>query len=204
MPCDALYSFFLRGQSPFLNHGSILRRLACMRKPRALQIGARYHVTSRGNNKTMVLGSDTCKDLFSEVLARAKKRFRFEVENYCIMGNHFHIIIRPGENENLSRIMQWILSVFAMAYHRIFGTSGHVWGGRFFSAIIQNFRELLRVFGYIDSNPLAAGLVSAVEEWEFGGLSHRRAGKRTILGRLSMLLLSFFPKHWQIMISDNT
>jgi putative transposase len=109
--------------------------------------------------------------------------------------------MRPGKNESLSRIMQWILSVFAMGYHRIYGTSGHVWGGRFYSTIIQNFRELLRVFEYIDLNPVAAGLVSAIEEWEFGGLYQRRTGNRTILGSLSEILLSFFPKHWQILLT---
>ncbi len=54
------------------------------------------------------------------------------------MGNHFHLIIRPQKNENLSRIMQWILSVFALKFNRLFTYSGHVWYDRFTSKIIND------------------------------------------------------------------
>jgi len=70
----------------------------------------------------MLLQSDRMKDLFIEVISRAKKKYDFSLDNFVIMGNHFHFLIKPGKKESLSKIMQWILSVFAMAYNRITGS----------------------------------------------------------------------------------
>ena len=87
-----------------------------MRKPRELREGARYHVTARANRKEMILDSGAYKELFLSVLKRAKARYSFRIENFTIMGNHFHLVIVPGKGESLSSIMQWIMSVFAMAF----------------------------------------------------------------------------------------
>jgi REP element-mobilizing transposase RayT len=67
------------------------------------------------------------KDMFLEVVKRAKRKYDFAVVNFCIMGNHVHFIIRPGAKENLSRIMQRILSVFAIRFNRQHRFIGHVW-----------------------------------------------------------------------------
>jgi len=58
----------------------------------------------------MILDNRGMKDLFLQVVARARKRYDFRIENFTLMGNHFHLLIRPGRGESLSRIMQWILS----------------------------------------------------------------------------------------------
>ncbi len=141
-----------------------------------LRADARYHVTARANRKEMILESEQIKELFLEVVERCKKKYDFRIENFCIMGNHFHLIIRPGKGENLSAIMRWILGVFAMAYNRRNGLTGHVWGGRFYSQILASLREYLRIFDYIDSNPVRAGLVDGQGQWRYCGLWHARAG----------------------------
>ena len=117
-----------------------------MRKPRILQDGALYHVTARANRKEMILDPHEIKELFLEVLRRAKGKYAFQLENFCIMGNHFHLMVRPEGKTNLSRLMQWIMSVFAMAYNRIHGLVGHVWGGRFFSRIVSGLRDFMKIF----------------------------------------------------------
>jgi putative transposase len=81
--------------------------------------------------------------------------------------------------------MQWILSVFAMAWNRKHLTSGHVWGERFFSKIIDNMREFFKTFIYVTQNPVNAQLVGRIDEWEFGGLWHFIRGDREIPGELS-------------------
>lgn len=115
---------------------------------------------------------DHAKALLLDVFIRARKRYSFKVENFVIMGNHFHLIIKPGENENLSRIMQWILSVYAMTYNRITGRCGHFWGDRFFSRILYSLEQYLRVFKYIDDNPIAANVPND-SDWHFSGRYHR-------------------------------
>ncbi len=97
-----------------------------MRKPRKLVEGARYHVIARANRKVLILDSGLMKALFLEVLERAKKKCGFEVENFCVMGNHFNLMVRPRNGARLSSMMQWIMSVFAMAWNRIHHFAGHV------------------------------------------------------------------------------
>ena len=158
--------------------------------------GARYHVTARANRQEMIMDSPAMKELFLEVVARAKKRYKFHIDNFCVMGNHFHMIIRPVAQTSLSALMQWILSVFAMRWNRIRGLNGHVWGERFFSRIIRNLKDFMRVFSYIDDNPVKASQVSVARDWKHGGLWHRRQGIPDILGQTPLWIVTLFPQHF--------
>lgn len=175
--------------------------VVCMRRLRVLQDNARYHVTARANRKEMIFDSGGMKELFLSVVKRAKAKYGFRIENFCIMGNHFHFIIQPLPGENLSAIMRWILSVFAMAFNKHTGLSGHVWGCRFFSRIIASLQDLREVFGYIDENPVTASLVNDRRDWEYGGLGHDRAGRREIVEKRSHWVYLLFPEHWPMLLT---
>jgi len=152
-----------------------------MRKPRLLQDGARYHVGSRGHQKRHLFQTVREKQLFLSVLARAKVRFGFRLENLCILSNHFHAIIRPRLGTSLSRILQWILSVFAQAWNRLHDLQDRVWGPRFFSRVLEGIRAFIAVFRYIDLNPVKARLVNAPEDWPFGGPAFREGRRGLVL-----------------------
>lgn len=171
-----------------------------MRKIRLLKEGALYHVTARANRKEMIFESDEIKNLFLEVIRRARRKYTFSIENFCVMGNHYHLMIRPGAGANLSRIMQWIMSVFAMAYNRIHGLVGHVWGDRFFSMIVSGLKEYLRIFTYIDENPCKARIVDNPRAWRYGGLWHHRSGLNAICDPLMDFASGMYPEHALIMI----
>jgi len=173
-----------------------------MRKPRILREGALYHVSARVNRKEFILDEAGMKDTFLQVIRRARKRYRFRIENFCVMGNHYHLLIRPGPRESLSRIMQWIMSVFAMIYNRHHGYSGHVWGERFFSKIIGEFSDFLETYRYIDQNPVKAGLVNYDWEWNHGGLWHDRSGWRHILADPVDGTLLWAPRHTTLRLPD--
>jgi putative transposase len=166
-----------------------------MRKARKLKKGARYHVISRTNRREMSMQSSEIKDLFLKTIEQAKIKFEFQIYNFCIMGNHFHIIIEPLGDENLSKIMKWILGVFAQRWNKFHKTSGHFWGDRFFSRIIHSLREFLNVFRYIDRNPVQGNLCKNERDWPYGGLFHRRKGQMTIVGSLPDWLLTLIPNH---------
>jgi putative transposase len=166
-----------------------------MRQPRRLQDGARYHVVARANRKEMIMESSAMKDLFIETVARAKKKYDFRIENFCVLGNHFHMIVKPMNGTNLSAIMQWIMSVFAMKWNRIHNITGHVWGGRFFSRLIASLLEFLQVFRYIDDNPIKACQTERADEWRHGGLWHFRQGLQEIVDALPPWLALLFPGH---------
>jgi putative transposase len=166
-----------------------------MRKLRMLRDGAEYHVTARINRSEMILSPEEEKTLLLMVIKRAKKRYRFQIKNFCIMNNHLHLLIRPGENESLSRIMQWILSVFAMAWNRKHNLKGHVWGERFYSRIIEGIVDFLWVFIYIDDNPVYAQLVDSSWKWKFGGLWHHHHGIANITEPPDDIILHYCPRH---------
>jgi len=145
-----------------------------MRKNRRLLEGAEYHVTARINRGEMIFLNREDRELFIEILKRTKKKFNFSLKNFCIMGNHVHFLIKPGLGVSLSKIMQWLLGVFAQLWNKRHGFSGHLWGDRFFSRIIFGILDFLRVFSYIDQNPVAAGLADHSEQWEHGGAWHQK------------------------------
>ena len=166
-----------------------------MRLRRLLRDGAEYHVTARINRSEMILSFEEEKDLLLTVIKRAKKRYRFQIKNFCIMNNHLHLLIKPGENESLSRIMQWILSVFAMAWNRKHNLHGHVWGERFYSRIVEGIVDFLRVFIYIDDNPVLAQLVDSSWKWRFGGLWHHHHGITGVADPPDDIVLHYCPEH---------
>jgi len=170
-------------------------RILCMRHTRILQDGACYHVSAQINKKEMILDVFSAKKLFMDVLQRAKAKYKFRVENFTIMGNHYHLMIQPKNGISLSDIMRWIMSVFAMAYNRRNNSCGHVWNGRFFSRIIGSIDQFLKIFDYIDQNPVAAQLIANKIDWQFGGLWHHRLGSRAIIDDAPDFVLRAFPDH---------
>ena len=118
---------------------------------RQLKQGADYHVTCSINNMEHLMKPDEIKVLYEKVLAECKRKYVFLVIHFGIMDNHVHLIIRPGR-ESLSKIMQWLNSVFAMRFNRLTGRCGHVWKCRFWSKIIDRIEQFKAVFDYISFN----------------------------------------------------
>ena len=166
-----------------------------MRRNRILIEGAEYHVTARINRGEKIFLVQEDRDLFINTLIRAKKKYNFSVKNFCIMGNHIHLLIKPGSGVSLSKIMQWLLGVFAQLWNKRHSLSGHLWGDRFFSRIILGILDFLRVFLYIDYNPVIAGMVEQPEQWMYGGLWHHKKGITDIMGLTDPIILNYFPEH---------
>ena len=97
------------------------------------------------------------------------------------MGNHIHMIIKPMMKENLSKIMQWILSVFAVKYNKLLGITGHVWYDRFRSKIIDDIRQLIATYRYIAENPVRAGIVDNPIHYEYNGITHVKKKKFDVM-----------------------
>ena len=142
-----------------------------MRRARLLIEGARYHVTARAHRREMIFEDPAAKMQFLRIVTKAKEKYHFRLENFCLLGNHFHMIIRPQEGTCLSTILQWILCAFSRYWNKLHGFTGQgaVWGQRFFSKILASLAEFLHTFNYIDRNPVTAGLVALPEDWVFGG-----------------------------------
>jgi putative transposase len=143
-----------------------------MRKLRKLLPGATYHVYSEIDHNAMALKDPDIKRMFLDMVIIAKKKFSFKLWNFTILDNRIDFLIRPDEGVSLSKIMQWLKSNFAKMWNKKHNTSGHLWGERFFSRIIENEQDFKNTFAFIDELPVAVGLAQHVVSWEFGGLSY--------------------------------
>ena len=148
---------------------------------------------ARANRREMILESRKLKIMFLDVVKRAQEKHKFFIHNFCVMGNHFHFIIHPLKNESLSKIMQWILSVFAMKYNRTFNYIGHVFYDRFKSVIINDFRQYIATFIYIMENPVKAGIVQQPQDFEFSGVSFMKKGNYEVVHPPDISILLIIP-----------
>ena len=129
-----------------------------------------YHVLNRGNRREDVFHKPGDYDAFVEAIIDASARLPVDVLGYCLMPNHFHLVIRPHADGDLGRWVQWLLMAHARRYHRHYGTSGHVWQGRFKAFIIQDEEHLRLVLRYVERNALRAELVTRAEDWKWSSL----------------------------------
>lgn len=160
---------------------------------RGLADHAVYHVINRGNAKQVVFTHANDYDSFLKLLCQAKQRHPLDLFAYCVMPNHFHLIVRPAHGLDLSRFMQWLLTSHVRRHHRRYETSGHVWQGRFKSFLIQEDSHLLVAMRYVERNPVRAGLVSSASDWRWS--SHRESvgqEKRQLIDASPMPL----PREW--------
>ena len=133
-----------------------------------------YHAINRGNNRADVLGPDGERDMFLGDIARTQARYPFALFGYCLMSNHFHLLLKPAPGQSISRILQSLTVAHTWRHHRRQGTSGHVWQGRFRSPVIQDGDHLLVVLRYIEANPVRAAMVA--DPCESTWSSHRCHG----------------------------
>ncbi|PLX85521.1 MAG: transposase [Desulfuromonas sp.] len=141
------------------------------RAARALVDGEVYHVLNRGNGRSNVFHKPADFEAFVKLIGEAKERYPVKVIAYCLMSNHFHLLVKPTLGEDLSKWMRWLMTSHVRRYHRHHGTSGHIWQGRFKSFIVQDDEHLVTAARYVEGNPVQAKMVSSAREWHWS--SHR-------------------------------
>ena len=107
---------------------------------------------------------------FVRLLRQASNRVPMRVIGYCLMPNHFHLVVWPPGNNDLSEWMQWLLTTHVHGYRRRYRGSGHVWQGRFKAFPIERDEHLLTVLRYVERNALRANLVARAEDWMWSSL----------------------------------
>ena len=127
--------------------------------------GLVYHAINRGNNRAAVFDDAEGYRLFLHSLRQTKERYPFKLFGYCLMTNHFHLVLQPEAGQSISRIVQSLTVAHTWWFHRHHGTVGHVWQGRFKSPLIETDEHLLTVVRYVESNPLRAGMVKDLKDY---------------------------------------
>lgn len=103
-------------------------------------------------------------------MREAHDRVLMRLTGFCLMTNHFHLLLWPHDDGDLSRWMQWRMTSHVRRYHRHDKGSGHVWQGRFKAFPVQSDDHYLTVLRYIERNPLRANLVERSQDWEWSSL----------------------------------
>lgn len=126
--------------------------------------GALYHVTSRGNAKQRIFRDDRDRRMFLDILDNVVQRFHFICHAYCLMDNHYHLVIETPEG-NLSEGMRQLNGVYTQRYNFIHRKTGHVFQGRYKAIIVDRDSYLLELVRYVALNPVRASMVKDPKDW---------------------------------------
>jgi len=137
-----------------------------MAKPRLVEPGGIYHVSSRGTNREQIFFDDESRSCFLDQLARVVDRAGWTVYVYCLMTNHFHLVLQmPGDS--LSRGMQILNGGYARKTNARLGRVRHLFQNRFSSTMIKRDSHLRESCRYVVLNPVRAGMCGRPEDWRW-------------------------------------
>jgi putative transposase len=128
--------------------------------------GAFYHVVNRGQRQEPIVLDRRDRERFLSDLERMAGQFHVLIHSYCLMTNHYHLILETPEG-NLSRAVQWLNVSYAAYYNRRHQCAGHVFQGRFKALLVEATVYLEALSRYIHFNPVRAGLVSRAWDYEW-------------------------------------
>ncbi|HWC65809.1 MAG TPA: transposase [Thermoanaerobaculia bacterium] len=136
-----------------------------MSRPLRLEFeGALYHVTARGNERTSIFRDDRDRARFLEMLGSIAASSSWVVHAYCLMGNHFHLVVETPR-ANLSAGMQRLNGRYTQWFNIRHRRSGHLLQGRYHAVLVERDPHLLELCRYVVLNPVRAGLVAGPEKW---------------------------------------
>ncbi|MEW6182513.1 MAG: transposase [Bacillota bacterium] len=147
-----------------------------------------------GNGRQEVFHKDQDYKAFIDLMKEAKERYPVKLFAYCLMPNHFHMVLAPALAGDLSKWMQWLMTSHVRRYHNHYGTTGHIWQGRYKSFIIQEDDHLLTVLRYVEGNPVRASLANSAKDWPWSSHKGRiNVNKNLLLDEVPFRL----PENWE-------
>jgi putative transposase len=157
------------------------------RPPRADEAGGLYHALNRGNARCDLFRKDADFDAFERIMSEGLQRYDVQLYAFQLMSNHWHLVLRPNQEGEMSRFLRWISGTHTMRYHAHYHTSGegHVYQGRFKSFPLQDDEHFFTVCRYVERNALKTEMVTRAEDWRWGSLWHWLHPEKTAVSLLS-------------------
>ncbi|HTI50832.1 MAG TPA: transposase [Planctomycetaceae bacterium] len=142
------------------------------RPRRAAEGGYVYHVLNRANARSKIFRDDADYEAFERVLLEAVERTRTRLLAYCVLPNHWHLVVWPEEDGELSAFVGWLTLTHTQRWHAFRQSigSGHLYQGRFKSFPVEDDQHLSMVARYVERNALRANLARRAERWRWGSL----------------------------------
>lgn len=146
------------------------------RRPRVATGGYVYHVLNRAVGRATLFESAADYGMFVDVLEQAMARSPMRLLAWCVMPNHWHLVLWPRRDDQLSTTMRWLTVTHTQRWHAAHRTSGTgpLYQGRFKSFPVQDDAHLWQVCRYVERNPLRAKLVRRAENWPWSSLARRQ------------------------------
>ena len=159
--------------------------------------GLIYHVFNRANSRRRLFFSEGDFLAFFKVLVEAHKKFPLQILALCIMPNHWHLIVRPRDDGQLSRFMRWLTQTHTQRWRHAKATVGYgaLYQGRYKSFIVQDDEHFLIVCRYVERNAKRANLVRRAADWHWGSAWIRMHGSDDLRELLSDWPLDR-PRNW--------
>ena len=148
------------------------------RKPRELLDGGIYHVFNRGNDLMNLFHEDADYQYFIQLLLINKRKMESEIYHYCLMTNHFHILLKIKEACDLPMFMHSIQLAYARYFKKKYKFLGHLFQQRFKGPRISEESYYLQCGRYIERNPLKANMVQSPEDYAYSSARFYVLGKR--------------------------
>lgn len=173
----------------------------CMARAPRIDVGNEvYHVINRANGRLKIFEEDWMYQDFEYLLNEMKEQYEMRILAYALMPNHWHLLLYPKEDGDLSESMRWLGTAHTRRYHAQTGTigGGHLYQGRYKSFIVETDIHFLTVLKYIERNPVRARLSKKAESWKWGSAYRRVSGtlkQRELLGEMPVELPRNY-KHW--------
>lgn len=162
-----------------------------------------YHVINRANARVQIFDSNKDYQLFESVLEEAVEKFDMRLLAYCIMPNHWHLVLYPKSNGDLSLFMGWLTNTHTRRWHTGKGTigQGHLYQGRYKSFLCQDDAHFLSLVRYVERNAKKANLVKGAEDWKWSSVWRRESGTIEQQKLLSSWPVSK-PKNYPIWLNE--
>lgn len=137
-----------------------------------------YHVINRANGRFTIFESDAFYLDFEYLLNEMRETYDMRILAYVLMPNHWHLLLYPRNDGDLSTCMRWLGTAHTRRYHAQTETvgHGHLYQGRYKSFLVEDDFHLLTVLKYIERNPIRAKLTQAAENWRWGSACRRTQG----------------------------
>jgi len=172
------------------------------RTPRLEAKNCFYHITSRGDNKNPIYAVEKDYRVFLKYLLKTKEKFKFSIYAYVLMTNHFHLLIQT-QLANLSKIMHYLNTAYAVYYNRTHKRCGHLFQGRYNSLLVDTNNYFLKLTRYIHLNPVKAKIVEKPEEYKWSSYRgyFKKSGDRIIDRQKVDALLNMNLKEYKNFVS---
>lgn len=137
-----------------------------------------YHVINRANGRAQIFHTDKDYQHFESLLQEAKDLTDMRILAYCIMPNHWHLVLYPNTDSNLAEFMSWLTSTHVRQYRTKTKTTGygHLYQDRYKSFPTESNNYCQTLIRYVEQNPLRAKLVERAEDWKWSSLWRREKG----------------------------